>query len=533
MLTEYRNKQDFVRSLIDKDNHKRFALYDICQNPKHGIDNCTFVGDVDSFINHGRLFLSFEDALACHETMKPVFQSQNNSEIFDAETGEMLINPADEEFLKLHSIGKDQNGNLMLWTLSLSVFKADTHYAMATAGLFIKSIIYSEKSFLAPNIWNPYELEATPAPVVLFATRQEAEKALEIVKLQLNEKPHTIDYWLTEEWFRVNLDERCFLRGSSENLPDFFFDTYAPELDKQDSRMYAMMKEIVVCKEGLYLKSKSNFNIEMVLRTTDGEWHFRNDKVLFDNNWLSIEALYPFLGVTGEASILQAFGIRTETVVLTQENICEYIGRTLASPVYQRWMEDFVDEDTGDIVQIERSERILEFGDVINEWAISSIETLQKPIVVTFVNEDEEMLRLVQFIVGIPSEDYDYYGPIPSYAGSELMCDRLKYFKSHTRLTEIGRRRLDKALYGTFNYSHYHSSETYDVTRHDFFEIFKMLAKAGTGYHPMTDVPAYSTDKLLEASILADIRSKHIGNWTPQLSSMATECLEIDYLLHQ
>lgn len=533
MLTEYRNTKDFLRDLIAIDENKRFALYDIYRNPEQGTYDTMCVGDVDSFINHGRLFRSVEDALARHDVIKSILQLQNNNDIFSAETGEVILNTSDDGALKQHGIVKDKDDNLVLWTLSLSHFEEDVHHAVATAGLFAVQVFYKDGTFLGPNLWDPEELKATPAPAVLFATYHEAEEAIDIIKPMLDEKPHPIDYWLSEDLFRVNLDERCFYRDSSKNLPDFFFDTYAPEHGKQDSRMYKKMKEIVECDEGLYTKSGSHFNIEMVLRTADGEWHFRDDKVLFDNHWFSIEALYPFLGVTEDASLLRAFSIRTETVVLTQENICKYIGRTLASPVFHKWMKDFVDEDTGDTVQIERSEQILKFGDVINEWAISSIEALQKPVVVTFVNEDEEMLRLVQFIVGIPSGCF--FRPISSYAGDEWMCDRLKreYLESHTRLTEIGRRRLDKALYGTFDHSHYHSSGTYHITPRDFFEIFKMLAKAGAGYHPMTDVPTYPTNELLEASVLADIRSKHIGSRRPQLSSMATECLEIDYQLHQ
>lgn len=532
MLTEYRNKQEFLRCLIDIHQKERFALHVIERDPVPEEFDTMYVGDIDSFIRHGRLFRSFEDALARHEAVKAVFKSQNNDGIFDAEMGEMLIDVTDDEALKHHAIAKDEDGDVELWTLSLSRYEAGPHVGEATAGLFVEPVIYRGGTYLIHSFWDSEDLIEVEAPIVLFANRREAEKALPTVEALLDDKPHPMDYWMTDDLFRVDLDESCFLRESSRNLPDFFFDTYAPELNKQDSQTYAKMKEIVECEEGLYIKSGSHFNIEMVLCTADGEWHFRDDKVLADNRWLSIGALYPLLGINTEAALLRALGIKTETVVLTQENSNEYIGRTLATSVFHRWVEDFVDEDTGDIVQIERSERMLELGEVVNEWTLSRIEAQQKPIEATFVKEDEEMLRLMQFI-GESGNVWCGLLPCQTVSPWEHGSIGYEYLETHTRLSEIGRRRLDKALYGTFNRSHYHSSQTYHVTPRDFIEILKMLAKAGADYHPMTDVPAFPTDEPLEASTLAGIRSKHIGSQRPQLSSMAAECLEIDYLLHQ
>ena len=38
----------------------------------------------------------------------------------------------------------------------------------------------------------------------------------------------------------------------------------------------------------------------------------------------------------------------------------EYLGRRLAARVLKSWVEDFVDEDTGEVVSIERNEVIID-----------------------------------------------------------------------------------------------------------------------------------------------------------------------------
>lgn len=534
MLAEYRNKHEFLRNLIAIDENKRFALYDIYRNPEQGTYDTMCVGDVDSFINHGRLFRSVEDALARHEAIKSIFQLHNNNVIFNAETGEMLINTSDDGMLKRHGIVKDKDDNLVLWTLSLSHFEEDVHHGVATAGLFAVQVLYKDGTFLVPNFWEPEELEQAPAPPVLFATYHEAEEAIDNIKPMLDDKPHPIDYWLSEDLFRVDLDERCFYRDSSKNLPDFFFDTYAPELNKQDSRVYAKLREIVECDEGLYLKAGSNFGIEVVIRGTDTEWHFRGDKVLVENRWIPIKNLYSSLGINTETSLLEAFNVNTETVVLTSENLHEYVGRTLATSVFYKWIEEFVDEDMGDIVQIERRERLLPIGEVISEKVSPCIELFQGQMEVRLVKDDEEMNQLMNFVANTP---FEFSLACPSESYDEWESNKIDddYFFRHTRLSEIGRKRLDKALYGNFSHSNCRHSQTgfFKITPRDFIEIVKMLAKFGKGYHLMTDVPAYPTTESLSASDIADFRNKHLGSWAPNLSTMVFECLEIDYLLHQ
>ena len=51
----------------------------------------------------------------------------------------------------------------------------------------------------------------------------------------------------------------------------------------------------------------------------------------------------------------------------------QYIGKRLAARVLRTWVEDFVDEDTGEVVSIERNEIVLESDTVLDEEAIDMI----------------------------------------------------------------------------------------------------------------------------------------------------------------
>jgi DNA-directed RNA polymerase subunit beta len=49
-----------------------------------------------------------------------------------------------------------------------------------------------------------------------------------------------------------------------------------------------------------------------------------------------------------------------EEIKVSKTGLKKYIGRKLAARVLNTWHEDFVDEDTGEVVSIERNEIILD-----------------------------------------------------------------------------------------------------------------------------------------------------------------------------
>ncbi|HQW86907.1 MAG TPA: DNA-directed RNA polymerase subunit beta, partial [Flavobacteriales bacterium] len=70
--------------------------------------------------------------------------------------------------------------------------------------------------------------------------------------------------------------------------------------------------------------------------------------------------------------ILNIFGLADE-VKVTKAAMKEAVGRKLAARVLKTWVEDFVDEDTGEVVSIERNEVLIDRETVIEEHHVEQI----------------------------------------------------------------------------------------------------------------------------------------------------------------
>src|SRR5258707_10602624 len=62
-----------------------------------------------------------------------------------------------------------------------------------------------------------------------------------------------------------------------------------------------------------------------------------------------------------------------DEVKVDKKTLHKYIGKKLAARVLRSWQEDFVDEDTGEVVSIERNEVILERDTILNVDNINQI----------------------------------------------------------------------------------------------------------------------------------------------------------------
>jgi DNA-directed RNA polymerase subunit beta len=85
-----------------------------------------------------------------------------------------------------------------------------------------------------------------------------------------------------------------------------------------------------------------------------------------------VTTLLRAIGFDSDRDILNLFGLADE-VESTRENLEANVGRKLAARVLRSWVEDFVDEDTGEVVSIERNEVILERDVILDEDNIEEI----------------------------------------------------------------------------------------------------------------------------------------------------------------
>ena len=86
------------------------------------------------------------------------------------------------------------------------------------------------------------------------------------------------------------------------------------------------------------------------------------------------------IGYESDRDILQIFNLADE-IKVSKSGLKKHLGRKLSARVLKSWVDDFVDEDTGELVPIERNEIVLERDTIlskehINDIVDSGVETI-------------------------------------------------------------------------------------------------------------------------------------------------------------
>ena len=87
---------------------------------------------------------------------------------------------------------------------------------------------------------------------------------------------------------------------------------------------------------------------------------------------LPVTTLLRAIGFETDKDILDIFNL-AENVKVNKANLKKCIGRKIAARVLKSWVEDFVDEDTGEVVSIERNEVVIDREKEITEENIPEI----------------------------------------------------------------------------------------------------------------------------------------------------------------
>ena len=87
---------------------------------------------------------------------------------------------------------------------------------------------------------------------------------------------------------------------------------------------------------------------------------------------LPVTTLLRAIGFESDKDILEIFNL-AEEVKVTKTNLKKYVGRKLAARVLKTWVEDFVDEDTGEVVSIERNDVVIDREAELSEDSIQEI----------------------------------------------------------------------------------------------------------------------------------------------------------------
>src|SRR3989339_770805 len=105
---------------------------------------------------------------------------------------------------------------------------------------------------------------------------------------------------------------------------------------------------------------------------------------------LPVTTLLRAIGYESDKDILEIFDLADE-IKVSKSGLKKIVGRKLAARVMKTWVEDFVDEDTGEVVSIERNEIVMERDTVLDEEAIATI--IEMEVKSVFIQKEDQNLQ--------------------------------------------------------------------------------------------------------------------------------------------
>ncbi len=117
---------------------------------------------------------------------------------------------------------------------------------------------------------------------------------------------------------------------------------------------------------------------------------------------LPVTTLLRAIGYENDKDILEIFGL-AEEVKVNKASLKKSLGRKLAARVLKSWNEDFVDEDTGEVVSIERNEVIMERETEITEENMNEI--LESGAQTILIHKDESVAQDFSIIFNTLQKD--------------------------------------------------------------------------------------------------------------------------------
>ncbi len=214
-----------------------------------------------------------------------------------------------------------------------------------------------------------------------------------------------------------------------------------------------------------------------------------------------VTTLLRAIGYESDKDILELFGMADEVTVEKDILTNKYLGSRLAARVLRSWVEDFVDEDSGEVVSIERNEIILERDTVLDEDNIEMIcdmeiksvfiqkeevggdytiiyNTLNKD---TSNNELEAVQHIYRQLRGADAPDNET---------ARGIIDKLFFSDKRYDLGEVGRYKINRKLSVT------HEQLKRVLTRDDIIEIIKYLVRLTNSKAEVDDIDHLSNRRV-------------------------------------
>ena len=216
---------------------------------------------------------------------------------------------------------------------------------------------------------------------------------------------------------------------------------------------------------------------------------------------LPVTTLLRAIGFESDKDILSIFDL-AEDIKANKTNLKKAIGRKLAARVLRSWTEDFVDEETGELITIERNEKIIEREKVLDQEDIELI--LENDVDHILVHKEETSNSDYSIIFNTLSKDpsnsekeavYYIYRQLRNAdpadeASAREVINNLFFSDKRYDLGDVGRYRINHKL-------GLHTDESVRVlTKEDIIEIIKYLIELANSKAIVDDIDHLSNRRV-------------------------------------
>lgn len=195
---------------------------------------------------------------------------------------------------------------------------------------------------------------------------------------------------------------------------------------------------------------------------------------------LPVTTLLRAIGLESDKDIIEIFGL-AEEIKVNKTNLKKCVGRKFAARLLKTWVEDFVDEDTGEVVSIDRNEVLIDRETVIEEHHIQEI--LDSGAATILLHKEDVNTSDYSIIFNTLQKDtsnsekeaiqYIYRqlrnAEPPDDASAREVITNLFFSEKRYDLGEVGRYRINKKLGLTT------SMDVKVLTKEDIIAIIKYL----------------------------------------------------------
>ena len=216
---------------------------------------------------------------------------------------------------------------------------------------------------------------------------------------------------------------------------------------------------------------------------------------------LPVTTLLRAIGYESDKDILEIFDL-AEEIKVTKAGLKRVIGRKLAARVLKSWIEDFVDEDTGEVVSIERTEVIIDRETVLENKHIEQIiESGNKTILLhrdNVIASDYSIIfnTLQKDTANSEKEAVEFiYRQLrnaepPDEETARGIIEKLFFSDKRYDLGDVGRYRINKKL-GTDT-----NTDIKVLTKDDIISIIKHLIKLVNAKTEVDDIDHLSNRRV-------------------------------------